>query len=154
MSGVHLGGAHGGPGDASLRHRDGGAGGHGRVRLYRVLSHREIGGFWMWTLNPRFDIRLHGNIAFAGEGYKDLARLADCEPSVPGVQPCRGTTPALTAEARFRVRFYASILVLIQGEAGSPGSLPSHCPYKSHLWLCPSCCPAHPPQYAQHTQGY
>lgn len=150
MSGARPGGAHGNPGDASLRHRDDGAGGHSRERLYRVRSHREIGGFWMWPLNPRFDIRLHGNLAFAGEGYNDLAHLADCAPSIPGVRSCRGATPALTAEARFRVRFYAPVLVLIQGEAGSPGSLPSHCPYTSHLWWCPSCCPAHPPR----TQGY
>ena len=65
----------------------------------------EIGGYWLWTLNANFDIRLAGNIGLTGEGYRDLARLADCNPTVPGVQACRGNDVALSAEARFRARF-------------------------------------------------
>jgi hypothetical protein len=65
----------------------------------------EIGGFWMWTLNPHFDIRIVGNAAILGNGFKDIARLADCNPSVPGVQGCQGDNVALKAEARFRARF-------------------------------------------------
>jgi hypothetical protein len=64
-----------------------------------------IGGFWMWTLNPHFDIRLSGEIAIPGEGYKDLGRLADCNPRAAGHQACDGNDPALRAEARFRARF-------------------------------------------------
>jgi hypothetical protein len=65
----------------------------------------EIGGFWMWTLNPHFDIRITGNAAILGNGFKDIARLADCNPGVPGVQGCQGDNVALKAEARFRARF-------------------------------------------------
>ncbi|MBM3223736.1 MAG: hypothetical protein FJZ47_08060 [Candidatus Tectomicrobia bacterium] len=65
----------------------------------------EVGGFWMWTLNPHFDIRLAGTIGIAGEGTKDLARLADCNPRVAGVQSCDGDDVALRGEARFRARF-------------------------------------------------
>jgi hypothetical protein len=64
-----------------------------------------IGGAWQWTLNPYFDIRISGEIAVPGEGYKDIARLADCNPNAAGVQPCDGNDPALRAEARFRARF-------------------------------------------------
>jgi hypothetical protein len=56
-------------------------------------------------INPYFDFRLSGSIALAGEGYKDLARLADCNPRVAGVQPCHGNDAARKAEARFRARF-------------------------------------------------
>jgi hypothetical protein len=59
----------------------------------------------VWTLNPHFDIRLSGEIAIPGPGYQDLARLADCNPNVDGVQSCDGNDPALKAEARFRARF-------------------------------------------------
>jgi hypothetical protein len=65
-----------------------------------------LGGYWQWTLNPYFDIPLAGNIAFLGSGFKDLARLADCNLTVPGVQACNSKTLALKAEARFRTRFY------------------------------------------------
>jgi hypothetical protein len=64
-----------------------------------------IGGFWMWTLNPHFDIRIDGEIAIPGDGYKDIARLADCNPNVVGTQACDGNDPALRAGARFRARF-------------------------------------------------
>ena len=63
------------------------------------------GGYWQWTLNPHFDIRLSGEIAFPGDGYQDIARLSDCEPGVAGVQSCDGNDPALKGEARFRARF-------------------------------------------------
>jgi len=64
----------------------------------------ELGGFYQWTLNPHFDIRLSGNIAIPGEGYKDLARLANCNPG-GAFRACEGDDVALSAEARFRARF-------------------------------------------------
>jgi hypothetical protein len=63
-------------------------------------QYHELGGFWMWTLNPSFDIRLSGNIAIPGEGYKDLGRLATC-----GTRACEANDLALVGEARFRARF-------------------------------------------------
>jgi hypothetical protein len=68
-------------------------------------QYHEVGGYWLWTLNPYFDIRLSGNMAIPGQGYKDLARLADCNPGVPDVQACQGDNVALVGEARFRARF-------------------------------------------------
>jgi hypothetical protein len=65
----------------------------------------EIGGFWEWTLNPHFDIRLAGNAAILGEGFKDLARMADCNLQLPGFQACGGKNVALKGEVRFRARF-------------------------------------------------
>lgn len=73
-------------------------------RLGKSMCH-EIGGFWLWTPNPHLDIRLTGMIAIPGEGYKDLARLADCNPNVAGVQACTGNDVALTGEVRFRARW-------------------------------------------------
>lgn len=67
--------------------------------------YHEVGGFWMWTLNPHFDIRLSGNIGIPTGGTKDLGNLADCNPSVAGRQPCEAEDVALKAEARFRARF-------------------------------------------------
>lgn len=72
--------------------------------ISKSLYH-EVGGYWMWTLNPHFDIRLSGTIGIPGDGVKDLARLADCNPSVAGVQSCQGEDLALRADARFRARF-------------------------------------------------
>jgi hypothetical protein len=72
--------------------------------ISKVLYHG-IGGYWQWTLNPYFDIRLSGEVAIPGQAYKDLGRLADCSPTVAGVQACDGNDPALKAEARFRARF-------------------------------------------------
>jgi hypothetical protein len=71
----------------------------------RKTLYHEVGGFYQWTLNPYFDIRLAGNIAFSGGGFRDLARLADCNPNVAGTQSCSGNDVALHAEARFRARF-------------------------------------------------
>jgi hypothetical protein len=68
-------------------------------------QYHELGAFWMWTLNPHFDFRLSGGIGIAGDGYKDLARLADCNPNVAGVQSCSADDVALTGEVRFRARF-------------------------------------------------
>ena len=65
----------------------------------------EVGGYWQWTLNPYFDIRLAGNVAFLGEGYLDLAKMSDCNQQLPGFQGCTGKTTALKGEARFRARF-------------------------------------------------
>ena len=64
----------------------------------------EFGGYWQWTLNPYFDIRLAGNAAFLGDGYKDLAQLSDCNTSGPASSPVRQDRGA-EGEARFRARF-------------------------------------------------
>jgi len=77
----------------------------GVIRRIRKTLYHEIGGFWMWTLNPHFDIRFAGSIGINGEGGKDLARLADCNPNVTGRQACEGKDVALRGEARFRARF-------------------------------------------------
>jgi hypothetical protein len=74
-------------------------------RPIRNTQYHGVGAFWLWTLNPHFDIRLSGEIAIPGEGYKDIARLADCNPGAAGVQSCDGDDPALKGEARFRARF-------------------------------------------------
>jgi len=72
-------------------------------------EYHEIGASWQWTLNPNFDIRLSGNVAFAADGYRDLAHLANCNYGGAGTYatsiPCRGNDAALSAEARFRARF-------------------------------------------------
>jgi hypothetical protein len=65
----------------------------------------EVGGYWQWTLNPHFDIRLAGTLGFLGEGFKGLAQMADCNLQQPGFQPCEGKSTALRGEARFRARF-------------------------------------------------
>jgi len=65
----------------------------------------ELGGFWQWTLNPYFDIRLSGNASWLGDGFKDLAQLADCNTQLPGFQACGGKNVALKGELRFRARF-------------------------------------------------
>ena len=75
----------------------------------RTAEYHEIGGYWLWSPNPHFDIRLAGNIAIAGGGYCDLAHLANCSPGGTGpyvTSPaCSGKDPALRAEVRFRARF-------------------------------------------------
>ena len=84
-----------------------------RHRSIRKGQYHEIGGTWLWTLNPYFDIRLAGDMAFAANGYQDLAHLGICNSggAIPAGRtyatstPCRGNTPALYAEARFRARF-------------------------------------------------
>jgi len=65
----------------------------------------EFGGYWLWTLNPYFDIRLTGSFAFLGSGFKDIVRLADCDLRTAGVQACDGNDLALKREIRFRARF-------------------------------------------------
>jgi hypothetical protein len=65
----------------------------------------EVGGFWQWTLNPHFDIRLAGALAFLGEGFKGIAQMADCNLQQAGFQPCEGKSTSLRGEARFRARF-------------------------------------------------
>jgi hypothetical protein len=70
----------------------------------RKALYNEFGGFWRWTLNPYFDITLAGNIAIPDGGYRDLGRLADCNPSGPR-QECNADNLALSGEARFRARF-------------------------------------------------
>ena len=57
---------------------DPGFNGHIRKALYN-----EFGGFWRWILNAYFDISLAGNIAIPDGGYRDLGRLANCNPSGP-----------------------------------------------------------------------
>jgi len=64
-----------------------------------------IGGFWQWTINPYFDIRVDGEVAIPGEGYEDLAKLADCNTAAAGLQACNGNDTALRAGVRFRARF-------------------------------------------------
>jgi hypothetical protein len=75
----------------------------------RKAEYHEIGGYWLWSPNPNFDIRLAGNIAIAGGGYRDLAHLANCSPGGTGpyvTSPaCSGKDAALRAEVRFRARF-------------------------------------------------
>jgi hypothetical protein len=71
--------------------------------MSKTLYH-EVGGSWMWTLNPYFDIRLAGNIGIPAGATKDLARLADCNPG-PGFLACEGEDLALKGEVRFRARF-------------------------------------------------
>jgi hypothetical protein len=72
----------------------------------RKAQYHELAGYWQWTLNAYFDIRLAGAIAIPGGGYKDLAHLANC--NTTGAAPfvaCSGNGVALTGEARFRARF-------------------------------------------------
>jgi hypothetical protein len=66
--------------------------------------------------------RLAGNIAFPGSGYKDLARLDDCDPRTAGLQACDGDDAALKGE----VRFQACTFILAWGRAGFPSFFPSH----------------------------
>jgi hypothetical protein len=79
------------------------------MRGLRKAQYHEIGGYWLWSPNPHFDIRLVGNIAIAGGGYRDLAHLANCSPGGTGpyvTSPaCSGKDPALRAEVFFRARF-------------------------------------------------
>ena len=42
----------------------------GRTRGIRKAQYHGIGGYWQWTLNPHFDIRLSGEVAIPGDGYK------------------------------------------------------------------------------------
>ena len=79
---------------------DPGFNGHIRKALYN-----EFGGFWRWTLNAHFDISLAGNVAIPDGGYRDLGRLADCNPGGPARQGCNSDDVALSGEARFRARF-------------------------------------------------
>jgi hypothetical protein len=76
----------------------------GKRHIGKSIYH-EVGGYWFWTLNPNFDIRLAGNLAWAGDGDKDLAELSDCNLNAPGVQRCHAKDVALHAELRFRARF-------------------------------------------------
>jgi len=84
---------------AFIKGVDQGFNGHIRKSLIN-----EVGGFWLWTLNPYFDIRLAGNIGIPDGGYRDIGRLANCNPSGPR-QGCQGNDVALSGEARFRARF-------------------------------------------------
>ena len=43
--------------------------------------------------------------AWLGDGYKDLAQMADCNQQLPGFQSCGGKNVALRADIRFRARF-------------------------------------------------
>jgi hypothetical protein len=65
----------------------------------------EFGGYYQWYLNPYFDIRLAGSFALLGSGFKDIARLADCNLQTAGIQACDGNNAALKGEVRFRARF-------------------------------------------------
>jgi hypothetical protein len=76
----------------------------GTIRKIRKSLYHELGAFWMWTLNPHFDIRVAGNVAAAGDGSRDLAHLADCDPG-PARRTCEGESLALRGDVRFRARF-------------------------------------------------
>jgi hypothetical protein len=76
----------------------------GVIRKIRKSLYHELGAFWQWTLNPHFDIRAAGNVAYAGDGSRDLAHLADCDPG-PATRTCQGETLALRGDVRFRARF-------------------------------------------------
>ena len=76
----------------------------GKRHIGKGIYH-EAGGYWLWTLNPNFDIRLSGALRFAANGSKDLAQLSDCNTNAPGIQRCQGKDVALHGEARFRARF-------------------------------------------------
>jgi len=54
------------------------------MRGIRKAQYHEIGGYWLWSPNPHFDIRLAGNIAIPGGGYRDLAHLATVAPAGRG----------------------------------------------------------------------
>jgi hypothetical protein len=77
----------------------------GRVRQIRKSLYHELGVYWQWTLNAHFDIRAAGNAAIVGAGSKDLAHLADCDPSAGVVRRCEGEAVALRGDVRFRARF-------------------------------------------------
>jgi hypothetical protein len=79
--------------------------GNGTIRKIRETLYHEFGGFWMWTLNPHFDIRFAGSIGLADGATRDMARLADCDTSAAVRRPCEAETVALRGEARFRARF-------------------------------------------------
>ena len=76
----------------------------GTIRKIRKPLYHEFGGFWMWTLNPHFDIRFAGSVGLADGAVSDMARLADCDPG-PARRACEGNAIALRGEARFRARF-------------------------------------------------
>jgi hypothetical protein len=76
----------------------------GVIHKIRKPLYHDVGAYWMWTINPHFDIRATGNLGFAAEGYRDLARLADCDPG-PGRRTCQGQGTAVRGEVRFRARF-------------------------------------------------
>ena len=101
------------------------------MRGIRKAEYHEIGGYWLWSPNPHFDIRLAGNLAIPGGGYRDLAHLANCSPGgtrqYVTSRACSDKDPALYAEALFRARFYAPRVVLSQGTGVSqlpPRSMP------------------------------
>jgi len=75
----------------------------------REHQYDEIGGSVLWTLNPNFDIRLAGNVSFAGGGSLDLAHLGNCNTGGGGAYGssarCGGKDGALRGEVRFRARF-------------------------------------------------
>ena len=72
----------------------------------RKTQYHGLGGFYQWTINPYFDIRLAGEVLLPGEGYKDIAQVANCNFAPGGAfQSCDGNDPALRGEVRFRARF-------------------------------------------------
>jgi hypothetical protein len=79
-------------------------------RDIRLGEYQEVGGTILWTLNPSFDIRLAGSVAFPLGGYYDLAHLANCNASNGGgaygsSARCGGKDLPLHGEVRFRARF-------------------------------------------------
>jgi len=73
---------------------------------FDLAQAHEVGGYWQWTINPYFDIRAAGTMAFLGEGFKQLANLANCtQGNQQPFSSCEGKTTALRGEVRFRARF-------------------------------------------------
>jgi hypothetical protein len=77
----------------------------GRQTIGKTQYHG-LGGFYQWTINPYFDIRLAGEVLLPGQGYKDIGQLANCNFAPGGAfQSCDSNDPALRGEVRFRARF-------------------------------------------------
>ena len=77
------------------------------MAIFGQALYNEFGGFWRWTLNAHFDISLAGNLAIPDGGYRDLGRLADCNPGGPARQGCRATmwrSPGSALSGPFLVR--------------------------------------------------
>ena len=90
---------------------------------FEMAQVHEIGGYWQWTLNPHFDIRLAGNLGFWVKDSKTWRRW-------PTVTCNRRASSPVTAKARLRGEKSASgrasrdLLPSSRREPGCPGSLP------------------------------
>ena len=98
----------------------------GTIRKIRRDLYHEIGGFWQWTLNPHFDIRLAGNAAIAGDGSRDLAHLADCDPAAGSAGPVK-VKPRRCGGMPASGRASSDLSPSSYRESGSPDSLALLC---------------------------